>query len=295
MAEKYFKKFPLIYYNNYLAVNITERAAVTQDAFKNPYFFYPYDLPEGQRPDQFADSYYNDQFMDWVLYFGNKTTDPYYGWHMNSRDFNNFIASKYGADMSIIQSKIAFYRNNWYENDQKISVSEYATLANTVHRYWQPYYNNSSIIAGYQRVQQDWIINTNSVRQYTANSSTFANFKTNEIVDITFDTSHKGSGQVVIANSSSITLQHISGTSLANSTVVISDSSYITGRESDANAAFSTAVNIADNLSPDEVIYWSPVTIYDSELEKNEQKKSINVLDSRYAMRISNELTKLLK
>jgi hypothetical protein len=226
----------------------------------------------------------------------NGIIDPYYDWYLSTEELEQYLLKKYNVETIYeLTQKVKFYRNNWYENDQKISVSEYNVLANTVHRYWQPYYNNSSIIAGYQRLQQDWIINTNSVRQYTANSSTFDNFKTNEIVDITFDISHKGSGQVVIANSSSITLQHISGISLANSTVVISNSSYLTGRESAANAAFGTAINITDNISLDEVVYWSPVTIYDSEIEKNEQKKSINVLDSRYAMRISNELTKLMK
>jgi hypothetical protein len=179
--------------------------------------------------------------MDWVLYLGNKTIDPY-SWYMNENDFNNFLVKKYSVTTDVLQDKIAFYRNNWYEKEEKISISEYAVLANNVHRYWEPYYN-STVISGYQRVRQDWVINTNSVRRYTANSSSFANFKTNEIVDITFDLSHKGTGQVVIANSSSITLQNIYGTSLANSTVVISGTSYLKGRESSANAKFGTASN----------------------------------------------------
>lgn len=295
MADNYFAKFPVINYNNYLAVNITQRSIVTQDAFKNPYLFYKYDLSQGERPDQFSDRYYNDQFMDWVLYVGNKVTDPYYGWYMSDKDLNAFLVKKYNTDINNLQSKIAFYRNNWYENDTKISTSEYAALSNTVHKYWQPYYNHSTLIAGYQRVKEDWVVNTNAMRKYTANSSTFANFKTNEVVNITFDTLHKGKGQVVSANSSSIILQNITGTSLANSTVVISGSSYLTGKESSANAAFGTAVSIANNIPLEETIYWSAVSIYDSEREKNEQHKSIDVLDSSYSKRISNELTKLMK
>jgi len=295
MADNYFKKFPLINYNNYLAVNITERAVVTNDAFKNPYLFYKYDLSEGERPDQLSDRYYNDQFMDWILYLSNKTTDPYYGWYLTDKIFNDFIVKKYNTDINTLQSRIAFYRNNWYENDIKISTSEYAALSNTVHRYWQPYYNNSAIIAGYERVKEDWVINTNAVRKYTANSSSFSNFKTNEVVNITFDNSHKGVGQVVISNSSSITLKNISGTTLANSTVVISGSSYLTGRDSSASAKFSTAVSVANNIALDETIYWSPVSVYDSERELNEQNKSINVLDSSYSKRISKEITTLLK
>ena len=295
MADNYFKKFPLVNYNNYLAVNITERVIVTYDAFKNPYLFYRYDVKDGQRPDQLADKYYNDQFMDWSLYLVNNMTDPYYDWYLDEGNFVSYLLKKYNTDMHVLQSKVMFYRNNWYENEDKITISEYASLANTVHRYWQPYYNNGAIVAGYERVREDWTINTNSIRKYTANSSSFSDFIKNEIVDINFDISHKGVGQVVIANSSSITLNNISGTSLANSTVLITGSSCITGRESLANAAISTSVNIVDNLLPEETIYWSPVTIYDSERETNELKKSINVLDNRYSSRISKELTKLMK
>jgi len=297
MPDNYFKKFPLINYNNYLAVNITERAVVTNDAFKNPYLFYKYDLSEGERPDQLSDRYYNDQFMDWVLYLSNKTTDPYYGWYLDDKNFNNFIVKKYNTDISILQSRIAFYRNNWYENDIKISTSEYAALSNNVHRYWQPYYNNSATIAGYERVKEDWVINTNAVRKYTANSSySFSNFIKDEIIDITFDSSHKGIGQVVISNSSSMTLKNISGTTLANSTVVISScTSYMEGRSSNYQALFDTAVSVANNIALDETIYWSPVSVYDSERELNEQNKSINVLDSSYSKRISKEITTLLK
>ena len=295
MAENYFKKFPLTYYNNYLAVDITKRTAVIQGAFKNPYFFYRYDLNENERPDQFADRYYNDQFMDWTLYFGNRIIDPYHGWYLNENDFTNFLIRKYNLSVDILQAKTAFYRNNWYEHEDTINVSEYTAMANTLHRYWEPFYNSSIVIAGYQRAKQDWVINTNSMRKYTANSSNFSNFIKDEVVDICFDTYHKGKGQVFSANSSSITLHHISGTSLANSTVVISGSSYLKGRESYVNAAFSTAINVVDNLIPEEVTYWSPVSVYDAETEKNEEKKSINILDSKYSMKISTELTKLMK
>lgn len=302
MAEKYFAKFPLITYNNALVLNITERAIVTQDAFKNPYLFYKYDLSEDERPDQLADRYYNDQYMDWILYLGNKVTDPYTDWYLSEKDFHNVIVKKYDTDIYTLQSKTMFYRNNWYENEEKISVSEYGVLANNVHRYWQPYYHMSSSPAGYQRVQQDWIINTNTVIKYRAVATEFGtgfvDFKPNEIVDIIFDEYHEytGKGQVLLANSTYLTLQHISGISLANSTIEISEVySIMKGRESGAQLGFCTTESVANNISLDENIYWSAVSIYDYEKEKNEQKRSINVLDSSYSMKVSNELTRLLK
>ena len=295
MAENYFKKFPLIYYNNYLAVNITERSVVTQGAFKNPYLFYPYDISEEERPDQIADRYYNDQFMDWVLYLGNKTTDPYYDWYLSEQNFNNFLTKKYEVSVDVLQSKTAFYRNNWYENEEKISVSRYSELANNEHRFWKPYYNNSSTISGYERVQQDWVINTNAVRKYRS-ASDFESFKPGEVVDIVFDQNNKGKGQILsLYLPSFINVQHISGVSLANSTVEITESSYIYGRESGANVIFNQATNIAENIPLSETTYWSAVSIYDYERELNEKKRTINVLDNRYSMKLSNQLSKSLE
>lgn len=295
MAEKYFAKFPKITYNNYTAIDITERAVVTNDFFKNPYMFYPYDISEGERADQLSDRYYDDQYMTWMLYLGNKITDPYYQWYLSEEDLHSFLVKKYNTSISNLQDKVQFYRNNWYESDDQITVPEYNLLANSVHKYWQPFYNNTNKIAGYQRVQKDWVINTNSIRQYTANSSSFANFIVGEIADIRFDITHSGQGEVIFANTSTITLKNISGTSLANTSVVISASSYIAGRQSEANAAIHSAESIVDNIPLDEGIYWSPVSVYDYEKENNEKNRSINVIDTTYSMKISNQLSRLLK
>ena len=95
MAEEYFKKFPLVNYNNYAAINITERVVVTEESFRNPFIFYPYDLSEGQRPDQLADKYYNDQYLSWMLYMINQVEDPYYDWYLSEKDFQLFLCKKY--------------------------------------------------------------------------------------------------------------------------------------------------------------------------------------------------------
>jgi len=382
MAEKYFTKFNKITYNNYTAIDITERAVVTNDFFKNPYMFYPYDISEGERADQLSDRYYDDQYMTWMIYLGNKITDPYYQWYLSDADLNSYLVKKYNTNISTLQDKVQFYRNNWYEENEQISVSEYNLLANTVHKYWQPFYNNTNKIAGYQRVQKDWVINTNSIRQYTpslfnysapsngsghydvntnsltvgipnpswvtaiqndfnactitfangytvsptnmtgpahstniytftgewaANSNAFpillsstygvdiSGFEKGEIVDIHFDTTHSGQGEVIFANTNTLNLKNISGTSLPNNTVTIGQSSYLRGRNSNTTASIATASNIVDNIPLDEGIYWSPVSVYDYEKENNEKNRSINVIDNTYSMKISNQLSRLLK
>ena len=61
MPSRYFENFQLVGYANNVAVNVTERAALLNTVMNNPFFFYPYEIKEGERPDQIADRYYGDQ------------------------------------------------------------------------------------------------------------------------------------------------------------------------------------------------------------------------------------------
>lgn len=291
MPDKYFDKFPVISYANNVAVNITERAVVTKTSFENPYLYYNYQLQDNERPDQLSDRYYNDQYKSWILYLTNNIVDPYYGWYMTDDLFNNYLQAKYNTSIYDLQIKTKYYVNNWFQDDTRISVSTYTALSNTVHKFWEPYYLSSSIVSGYQRVKLDTIINTNQIIAYQANG---VNFNTNEIVNIVFDTNNKGKGQVVTSNSSCVVLQHMVNTVLPNNTVTISGSSYLYGTESFSNVSFTSANTVATNIPLEEIIYYTPITIYDYEKDINENKKNIRVLNSTYAPQIAKELKSLL-
>lgn len=293
MPDRYFDKFQTIRYANNIAVNITERAAILNKTFNNPYVFYPYDVSENERPDQISDKYYNDQYKSWMIYFSNQIVDPYYQWYMSDTEFNNYLFAKYNADIFTLQDKVQFYRNNWYDNETPISVSTYYAMANTLHRYWEPVYNGSGAIIGYSRTKDDLVINTNFIVNITlASAQTFTN---NEIVTINFDGSHIGRGQVLhTGNSTSLSLQHMFGSFVTNSDVVITGSSYVYGTESQANVIFTGITTVANNLSLDDIPYFSAVSIYDYEREQNEQNKSIKLLDSRFSAQAASELKSLL-
>jgi len=296
MPERYFDKFSTIAYSNNVAVNITERAVVLNSVINNPYLYYPLDVSNGVRPDQLSDTYYNDQYMSWVLYLSNQIIDPYYQWYIAQNDFNDVLLKKYNVKtIDTLQKKVAFWRNNWY-NAENISVAQYnQTIVGTgLAKYWEPVFNGSSRPIQYQRVQKDWVINTNRLRQYTT-SNNASGFIKNEVVNIVFDSNNTGRGQVVIANSSSVTLQHIFGTNMPNNSVVITDASYLRGQESNTTVTISTASIVADNIIyEEEGIYWESVSIYDMENEKNEQNKSIQILNAAYAPQLAAELKNLL-
>ena len=305
MAENYFSKFPLINYNNYAAVNITERAVIAEQSFRNPYLIYPYDLIEGERPDQLADRYYSDQYMGWLLYLTNGVIDPYYDWYISEKDFHLFLCKKYfdlglvvQDKINILKSKIMLYRNNWYEDKDPISSSEYAALPVELHKYWESMYNSSNVILGYKRVEEDWSINTNKFVRYAAVGSVPAFIK-DEIVNIT-GADIQAKAQISDITTTNIVVKNFSGATGAINTAVT-----ITGTESNVDGSFTFVpfgkdennklIDVLNNLKDYEVTYWSPVSIYDYEKEKNEQKRSINVIDSNYAMKISKQLTSMLK
>ena len=291
MAETYFSKFPAVAYGNTYAIDLTERAVIVSSVPSSPFAYYSYDISNGQRADEIADSYYNDQYMDWLLYLSNQIIDPYYQWYLPNDKFNTFLNAKYKTTLADLQNKISFYRNNWYNSDE-ISVSEYDALPSNQHRYYQPSRNiDTGVILKYVRTRADWTINTNALIGVTCAANSFVK---NEVVYINFDGTHIGRGQVSFSNNTNLVLQHVSGTLYANAEVLITGNSYVYGTESTANVAFTATTSISNNIVTGEEIYWDPVSIYDYENEKNEQRRTIKVLDNGIGGAVSSRLTEVL-
>ena len=115
--------------------------------------------------------------------------------------------------------------------------------------------------------------NTNKIMTYTVNNSN--GYIIDEVVNIVYDLNTYGKGQILSFSDGILNIQHVSGTYDQNN-------GYIYGTESNSNTTFTTAITSADNISPEEQIYWSAVTYYEYETLKNEYNKTIRVLDNRY-------------
>ena len=194
-------------------------------------------------------------------YFSNRIADPYYGWYMDDITFQEYLTKKYGSVLNA-QSKTAFYRNNWYSNPDSITIDQYNTLNSDLQKFYKPNYGNDyygSIPLNYNRVQEDWVVKTNNIVNFAVNTTTALNV--DEIVDVYYNGSKTGYGQVSFSNSTQVTIQHTNGAVVES----ISGSCYLVGRESGINIPF-TAVTLMSNVIPTlELTYWSPVTYYDHE------------------------------
>jgi len=286
MAEKYFSKFPKIDYSNNFVVDITRRVVLTNKFSINPYAFYPYDITSEERPDQFSFRYYKDQFQSWLLYITNEITDPYYGWYLTTSQFNELIEKKYGS-IETSQRKIKYYRNNW-QNVENISVSEYNALTDARQYYWDPVYGNGYNVTSYKRKPLDLTTTTNKVISYLVSNTSFI---VDEICKVVYNSNEVGYGQLAAAANSTLCLQHVYGSYYSN----VSGTCYVYGTESGINTAFTSVTAVSNNISEEEMVYWTPVTYYDYEYDKNEYNRSIKVMDSKYAQQASDNLKNLLK
>lgn len=215
--NEYFKSFPLVRYDNNVMINITNRVAILNKIFSNRYAFYPYEVKNGMRADQVAERYYGDPDLVWLVYLSNNIVDPYHQWTMDEDTFNTHVIAKYGS-VSEAQSRVAYYRVNWYEDNTSMSVSDFNDLPGNEKKYWEAELDQYNIPIAYVRKEMD----------------------------------HK---------------------------VVAVD------EDGDINNS---------SIDPSELSYWTPVTMYDIEVEENRNKASIRLLDNRLSTAAIENLKELL-
>ena len=288
-ADRYFDKFPIITYSNNSVVDITRRVVLLDRVSRNPYAFYPYEIEDNERPDQFSDRYYDDSYKSWMVYLANKINDPYYEWYLTGNEFNEFIEKKYGSIYEA-QQRVKFYRNNW-ENQDNISLSEYNALPIGNQKYWDPEYGSGSSVIYYKRKEIDWTTSTNKIVSYTVANTSFTK---NEIVNIKLNSNAIGKGQITGSTNNTIYVQHVSGEYNESASVSIS-SGYIYGTESNVNTAVTDVTVLSSNIPDEQVVYWTAITHYDYEMEKNEYNKSVRIIDKEFQYVVVDNLIDLLK
>lgn len=279
--SSFFKYFPTLLYSNTVATNVIAKIRFEESVAKNLAVFLPYEIQEGQRPDQIAENYYNDPTYDWVIYLSNNITDPYHQWPKTQNIFENFIVAKFGS-IANAQQQTAYYRVNYQSDDRVISTAAYDALSAAQKQYWAPILGYNNRVINYQRKEMYDAVETNKIVSLTG---TFGLFTENTLLK----QSSSVTGTVSFANSSNIVIKHVLGTWQANTTVYHSLTNAV------ANATITSVSTIANPIASDELAYWSPVSQYDAEFEKNEAQKHIKLLSSSYIDIIEKDMKDLLK
>ena len=283
----YFTKLGTIAYNDGIVNNIITSIRFKQLVDENNVVFYPYVVEEGERPDQIAAHYYDDDRYAWVVYLSNQIVDPYFQWHLTNEQFNSHIIKKYGS-IENAQSTIAFYRNNWYADDSMISVSAYTALPAALKKYWNPIVGYSGNIGSYERKRTDTIVETNRVIELTLNS--VSDISIGDKVFQRTSGSITGSGFVKVIKTTSIVINNITGS--------FSSTSGPVGSLTDGNSNYSKTVTDVTTLSTSiptlEASYWDSVSSFTYENELNESRKTIRLLDKQYLGTVEDQMIELL-
>lgn len=283
--EKLFEKYTSVYYNGMLCCDITKRVKLSDTAKKSTSLYYPIELKAGLRADSLADAYYEDPELDWLIYITNEVVDPYYHWYLDEAEFETYIKEKYGSIEAAVK-KIKYYRNNWSNDDREISPTYYDNhLAFEQRQYFSPEYGNNGKILSYKRKKEDWITNTNKIVQFDI-QLTDDLFQPDEIVDIKDGATIVGEGTVVTCNTSALIIQHVSGDISANDTVTKT----IQGEVSNVIANTNSVTILQENITNADAVFWTSVSWFDWEVEENEKKKNIIVMNSAYTLDVAEQL-----
>lgn len=276
---KYFDKFNTISYNGTLAKNILTRVTFDSKVKNDPQAILDYTLPaEGVRADTLSDAVYNSPYYDWLIYLSNDIVDPYYGLYLTQNDLTKFIVSKYGSEDNA-RNIIMYYRNNWYDDENILTVSQYADLDYSVQKYYSPNINNANQVISYKRKQEDWIQSTNKIIELTMDD-----VEGFEIGYMAIQSELYGGAYGTVCNIDKVnkvlSIQHVYGDFTVNPLYL---------------KEILSIATIAQVIPDAEAAFWSPVTAYDYEQEQNELRKYVNIIKPTYLTDIEKMFNGLVK
>ena len=287
MSDLYFTKFPNILYNGVLCRDITRNVQLSETTRNQATIFYPYTVQSGVRADVISDAYYEDSYREWLIYLTNGIIDSYYGWYLDETAFQTFIKQKYGS-MENAQLRVKEYRLNSTNDDIDVTPQFYNNnLPFVLKKYYTPNYGFGSKVISYRRRQDSWSTNTNRIVQFNVTYNSNTMFQTDELLTINHSLLPVGNGQVIFANTSTVIIKNISGNTSSNNV--------LTGRDSLASANVTLTSVLQETITDEEFVYWGHVTYFDYENEKNEANKNIRLLDSNYALQVSEGIRKKMK
>ena len=277
--DRYFQKFPLINYNGTICKDLTRRITINNGIPKQGTLdqFYPYEISNHARADHVAGDYYKDPELDWMIYLANGIIDPYYDWYLTQDQFQSLIETKYGSFENSVRM-IKYWRNNWFSDHSELSPDQFENhIDPELRKYWQPYWGPNSRVVSYIRKQEDLIVNTNRIMKYVGTVT--GTFQANEPVTFhyipqpgsTVLDAVAGLGQIDAITSGTVYVQHVRDGYQPDDDNDLA----IRGTLSGAQMLVTTTTTVVQNISDREGAYWSPVTVFDWENEKNESNKDI--------------------
>lgn len=284
----YFSKLGSVNYNDSAVTNVVTSIRFKEIDSKHSLIYYPYTIQEGERPDVIAANYYGDERYSWLVYLSNNIVDPYYQWPLSVSEFNDFIVKKYGS-IAAAQARTAFYRNNWYTDENVLSPVSYNGLPSDIKKYWSPIIGYNGNAVSYERKKEDTVVETNRTMSVELNSVT--GLSEGDLVYQRTSGTLTGAATIGAVKDSAIIIKHITGDFSTTGGSI----GTLTNESNTVSKSVTGTTNIYYGIPLAEVAYWEPVSFYEYENESNEAKKNINLVDRQYLDLIEDQMIELLR
>ena len=129
--SEFFQHYPQISYDitgakptkTKSAINIMIRSKIKASVLDDVIAYFPYSIPEAERPDVTAYKQYGDVKYTWLLFLINNIQDPIFEWPLNTREFGNYIKNKYGT-LSYAKNTVHHYEQTVRERIEATNTSD---------------------------------------------------------------------------------------------------------------------------------------------------------------------------
>ena len=261
--SNYFKFFPTTVYDNRLITDITRRTRIVEQLSVDPYALLPYVITEGERPEDVAYYYYGDQNKVWMVYLANNIIDPYTQWPLDDSNLYQTLVKKYSVGPIVFGNGDVDVVNN------TIRLTGHGLKTTDPIRYTNGLTAPAPLNSGttYYAV----FVDENIVKLATTAA--------NATNGITIDITSVGAGSFtrdldVFFNSTNITSNIMYCVNVTDPSVRITYDTY----------AYGGVVTSE----------WNIVRVYEHEVQENENKRQIYLINRNYASQVQTDLRKVI-
>lgn len=278
--SNFFYFYPSIVYNKQIVTDLLVRAKVRESWLNDPRIYYNYKYKDSDRPEHLAHKYYGEEELHWIILFTNNIFDANWDFPMDYFTFNKYIEDKYKEQGSIVN---------------KTGLAYAQTTPDPVYRYQK----TVTITTSEGISKRDYVIDEKSYREleFTNTYSTgtpYTIYAESELNSYQL-TLNAGSvlnvGDILIGNEFIPNFAKVEYIDSANGLFNIT----IPAKSSETNGKIFI-YNSQSNYSIYEVSRKYPeITIYDREMEINESKRNVKILDKNYIRKAQEEFQLLIK
>ena len=129
--SEFFQHYPQINYDisgarptkTKTAINIMVNSKIKSMVLDDVIAYFPYIIPEAERPDVTAFKQYGDVKYTWLIFLINNIQDPIFEWPLNTREFGAYVKNKYGT-LNYAKNTVHHYEQTIRERIEATSTTD---------------------------------------------------------------------------------------------------------------------------------------------------------------------------